>query len=229
MARKIVAIHGIGNAQPGWSESLRLDLDIPKKDWIEFCYDDLMDQSTFNRVVVAATKIYLSHTCGPEAAALASGAEDYIDDIISYFLLKEARLEILLRLKKILMENPDTLILAHSLGTVVAYETLKNFNLKAHTLFTLGSPLSKFIVQKFLKVPDKNRPNLMNWFNIWSLFDPISGQVENLGCNTKDQFCIQNSHNLLKYMDSQKTRILQIYTMQGKAHNTNQHGHKRKR
>src|SRR5689334_2111483 len=109
MARKIVAIHGIGNAQPGWSELLRLDLDIPKKDWIEFCYDDLMDNSFFNQVIVAATKLYLSHTYGPEVAALASGAEDYIDDIIAYFLLKNTRLAIQVRLKGILSENPDTI------------------------------------------------------------------------------------------------------------------------
>jgi hypothetical protein len=32
MARKIVAIHGIGNAEPGWSDLLRIDLDIPEED-----------------------------------------------------------------------------------------------------------------------------------------------------------------------------------------------------
>ena len=211
MARKIVAIHGIGNAEPGWSDLLRVDLDIPQEDWIEFHYDDLMDRSFFNRVVVAATKIYLSHTYGPEAAALAGGAEDYINDIISYFVMNGSRLEIQVRLKGILKENPDAIILAHSLGSVVAYETLKNFDLKAHTLITLGSPLSKFVVKKFLRVPEKTRPNVVNWFNVWSLFDPISGVIDGLGCNKKEQFKIKNTHNLLKYVDSQKERIRQIY------------------
>ncbi|MBY0451239.1 MAG: DDHD family phospholipase [Cyanobacteria bacterium] len=211
MARKIVAIHGIGNIEPGWSESLRVDLDIPAEDWIEFHYDDLMDRSFFNRVVVSATKIYLSHTYGPEAAALASGAEDYINDLISYFVMNGTRLEIQVRLKGILRDHPDAIILGHSLGSVIAYETLKNFELKAHTFFTLGSPLSKFLVKKFLKVPEKTRPNVTNWFNIWGTFDPISGRIDGLGCTVKDQFKIKNSHNLLKYVDSQKARILSLY------------------
>lgn len=212
MARKIVAIHGIGSAEPGWSELLRVDLDIPQEDWIEFSYDDLMDRSFFNRVVVAATKIYLSHTYGPEAAALASGAEDYINDLISYFVMNGSRLEIQVRLKGILKQHPDAIILAHSLGTVVAYETLKNFDMKANTLFTFGSPLSKFMVRKFLRVLEKSRPNVKNWFNVWSRFDPISGEIESLGCDKKDQFKIKNSHNLLNYVDSQKERIIQIYS-----------------
>jgi hypothetical protein len=211
MGCPIVAIHGIGNAQPGWSASLRLDLDIPPEDWLEFCYDDLMDQSAFNQVIVAATRIYLTHTYGPEVAVLASGAEDYLDDIITYFLMGNSRLEIQLRLKSILLENPDAIIVSHSLGTVVAYETLKNFSLKAHTFFCLGSPLSKGLVQRFLKVPDKSRPNIINWFNIWSFFDPISGRIDNLECYPKDQFQIQNSHNLLNYVNSQKECILRAY------------------
>lgn len=211
MARKIVAVHGIGNAQPGWSESLSLDLDIPQENWIEFCYDDLMDQSALNQVIVAATRIYLTHTYGPEVAALASGAEDYLDDIITYFLMGNARLAIQLRLNGILMENPDAIIVSHSLGTVVAYETLKNFPLKAHTFFCLGSPLSKGLVKRFLKVPDKSRPNVRNWFNVWSFLDPISGKIEDLGCQEQDQFKVQNTHNLLRYVDCQKERILDIY------------------
>ncbi len=211
MARKIVAIHGIGNAEPGWSDLLRMDLDIPQEDWIEFCYDDLMDRSFFHRMVVAAAKVWLARTYGPEAAILATGAEGYINDLVSYFVMNGSRLEIQVRLKAILKEHPDSIILGHSLGSIVAYETLKNFDLKAHTLFTLGSPLSKFLVKKFLRVPEKTRPNVIHWFNVWSPFDPISGKIEGLGCNAKDQFKIKNTHNLLKYVDSQKDRIIQIY------------------
>lgn len=211
MARKIVAIHGIGNAQPGWSESLRLALDIPSKDWIEFYYDDLMDRSFFNRLVVKATRIYLSHAYGPEATTLANGMAEYVNDIISYFMTRDSRLGIQLRLKGLLRENPDVIILSHSLGTVVAYETLKNFGLKTHTLFTFGSPLSKGLVQKFLQVPDISRPQVMNWFNIWSLFDPISGKIEKLGCQAKDQYRIRNTHDFLNYVHTQKKRILGVY------------------
>jgi hypothetical protein len=154
---------GLGMPNPD-GESLRLDLEIPQENWIEFCYDDLMDQSAFNQIVVAA---------------LASGAEDYLDDISTYFF---SRLEIQLRLKGSLRENPDAIILSYSLGTVVAYEALKKFSLKAHTFFCLGSPLSKGIVKRFLKVPAHSRLNVLNRFNIWSFFDPISGKIEDLGC-----------------------------------------------
>jgi hypothetical protein len=211
MARKIVAVHGIGKTQPGWSDLLRVDLDIPQEDWIEFNYDDLMDRSFFHKVIVGAAKIYLAKTYGPEAAFIVSGAEEHINDLVSYFVMNGSRLEIQVRLKGILKENPEAIILGHSLGSVVAYETLKNFDLKAHTLFTFGSPLSKFTVKKFLRVPEKSRPNVVNWFNIWSRFDPISGPVDGLGCEKKDQFRIKNTHNLLKYVDSQKELIVQIY------------------
>ncbi len=211
MARKIVAIHGIGNAKPGWSELLRLDLGIPESDWIEFCYDDLMSQNTVNRLVVIATKVYLTHAYGPEAAALAGIAEEYLDDLLAYFIGQSTRLAIQVRLKGILDANPDTLILAHSLGSVVAYETLQNFDLKAHSLFTLGSPLSKSLVRKFLKVPAKSRPAVSHWFNVWSRLDPVSGKIGGLGCLAEEQFKIRNSHDLLRYVHSQRARIQALY------------------
>jgi pimeloyl-ACP methyl ester carboxylesterase len=211
MTRKIVAIHGIGNNKPGWSDSLRAFLDIPESDWIEFNYEDLMDKTWFHRVVVTATKVYLSHTYGPEAAALGAGTEDYFNDLVSYFVMNGTRLEIAVRLKEILRAHPDAIILAHSLGSVVAYETLKNFDLSAHTLITMGSPLSKHLVKRFLRVQNRERPKLVNWYNVWSLFDPVSGKVEGLGCHRTDQFHIRNTHFLLGYVASQKARIQALY------------------
>jgi hypothetical protein len=211
MARKVVAIHGIGDAQPGWSESLRFALDIPSEDWIEFYYDDLMDRSVLKQLIVKVIRIYLNYSYGPEVAILVNSVEEYANDIISYFLSVKSRMEIQLRLRDILNANPDVIILAHSLGSVVAYETLKNFDLKIHTLFTFGSPLSKGLVQKFLQVPDISRPQLENWFNIWSLLDPVSGKIQKLGCYAKDQYRIRNTHNLLNYIYIQKKRILDAY------------------
>ncbi|WP_303674756.1 hypothetical protein [Vampirovibrio chlorellavorus] len=211
MTRKIVAIHGIGNTQPGWSEFLRLELEIPQENWIEFHYEDLLDRSLFNRLVVSAIGMLLTCIAGRDAAALASMPKDYINDVVSYFWLKKTHNAIQARLAGVLQVNPDAIILAHSLGTVVAYETLKNFNLKAHTLFTLGSPLSKGLVKRFLQVPDFKRPKIRNWFNVWGRFDPIGGKINGLGCKVKDQFRIHNAHDLLVYVHSQKLRMQEIY------------------
>jgi hypothetical protein len=211
MSRKIVVIHGIGNTQPGWSEFLRLELGIPKEDWIEFHYDDLLDRSLFNRLVVSSIRFALFRVAGPETAILSSVSKEYVNDIVSYFLLKETRIAIQGRLAKVLESNPDSVILSHSLGTVVAYETLKNFRLKAHTLFTFGSPLSKELVKRFLQVPDFRSPKVVNWFNVWGRFDPIGGKVTGLGCKAKDQFRINNAHDLFVYVHSQKQRILELY------------------
>jgi hypothetical protein len=211
MARKIVAIHGIGNAQPGWSENLRLELGIPKVDWIEFCYDDLMDRSLFNRLTVMATRLYLGQSGYLPFIPLATGLEDYLNDIITYFLMRSSRLKIQVRLKTVLAQNPDAMLLAHSLGSVVAYETLQNFSLSAFALLTLGSPLSKEIVQRCLRVPEKCRPLVTHWFNVWSPYDPISGPIDELGCAPQDQYAIKCSHDLWKYTASQKKRILALY------------------
>lgn len=59
MARKIVAVHGIGKTQPGWSDLLRLDLDIPQEDWIEFNYDDLMDRSFSTKLLSVLPRFIL--------------------------------------------------------------------------------------------------------------------------------------------------------------------------
>lgn len=211
MARKIIAIHGIGNTKPGWSELLRLDLEIPKQDWIEFCYDDLMDRSFLNRLLVGTTRLYLKHSQHPEKETLAQSAEDHVNDVIAYFASNDTRVEIQIRLKEVLKRYPDAIILAHSLGSVVAYETLKNFDLKAHALFTLGSPLSKNLVKKFLRVPNFARPKIAYWFNVYGQFDPIGGRIDGLGCRIKDQFRIPNTHDLLGYVQSQRERILRLY------------------
>lgn len=211
MARKIVVIHGIGNTQPGWSEFLRLELGIPQEDWIEFIYDDLLDRSLFNRLIVSSIRMMLTRTAGAEAADLALASKEYVNDIVSYFLLKGIRKTIQLRLKQVLEKEPNAIILAHSLGTVVAYETLKNFDLRTNTLFTFGSPLSKKLVKRFLEVPDFKRPRVKDWFNVWGMFDPIGGKVTVLGCKMKDQYRIHNAHDLLVYVHSQKQRILSVY------------------
>lgn len=211
MTRKIVAIHGIGQTKPGWSEPSRVLLGVPQEDWIEFYYEDLMNRSFFQRLTVAAAKFYLKRTYGPEALVLTEMAQEHLNDIISYFVMNGTRLEILVRLKGILKQYPDCIILSHSLGSVVAYEALKNFDVQAHSLFTFGSPLSKRIVRNFLRIPNSERPTLANWFNIWSFLDPISGKINQLGCRLKDQFRIRSSHALLSYIESQRHKILSLY------------------
>lgn len=216
MVRKIVAIHGIGNAQPGWSEFLRLELGIPKENWLEFYYDDLLDKSIFSKLLISFVRKFLKHLAGPEAAILDSISREYVNDILSYFLQKGMRAAIQSRLSKVLESNPDAIILSHSLGTVVVYETLKNFRLKAHTLFTFGSPLSKDLVKRFLQVPDFRRPKVVDWINVWGRFDPIGGKVTGLGCKVKDQIRINNAHDLFVYVHSQKQMILALYGEEGK-------------
>ncbi len=211
MTRKIVAIHGIGNAQPGWSEFLRLELNIPGPDWIEFYYEDLLERSPFNRVVASLIRILLTRNAVPEAAGLALFPKDYLNDLVSYFLLGKTRHAVQARLKETLETYPDAILLSHSLGTVVAYETLKNYNLKVYTLFTFGSPLSKELVKRFLHVPDFRRPKVAGWFNVWGRFDPIGGKIASLGCKAKDQFRINNAHDLFVYVHSQKQKILELY------------------
>ena len=66
--------------------------------------------------------------------------------------------------------DKDHIIVAHSLGTVIAYNLLHQFtNFKIQRFITLGSPLAFKVIQEKLALPIARPPQLRgDWFNFYS-------------------------------------------------------------
>lgn len=215
---KIILIHGIGNYNPGWSAEMKAAqiLGVPKSDIIEFNYEDLMEDNWANKILVLAARLAASYYATPVAGFAANYVQDYADDILMYFVVPGIRKKIMNRFVNTLQENPKALVIGFSLGSIVAYETIKNFpKASKPTLITigsaLGSPPLKALVRQFLKVPDKSRPNVKNWYNIYSTVDVLSGKITDLGCNSKDQFKAKSMHKMSTYLKHVKRLLPQFF------------------
>ncbi|MBK8189196.1 MAG: hypothetical protein IPK79_01955 [Vampirovibrionales bacterium] len=215
---KIILIHGIGNYNPGWSAEMKAAqiLGVPKSDIIEFNYEDLMEDNWANKILVLAARLAASYYATPVAGFAANYIQDYADDILMYFVVPGIRKKIMNRFVNTLQENPKALVIGFSLGSIVAYETIKNFpKASKPTLITigsaLGSPPLKALVRQFLKVPDKSRPNVKNWYNVYSTVDVLSGKITDLGCNSKDQFKAKSMHKMSTYLKHVKRLLPQFF------------------
>lgn len=74
------------------------------------------------------------------------------------------------RIMSHLHPSKDHIIVAHSLGTVIAYNLLHQFNhFRVHRFITLGSPLAFKVIQEKLNRPISRPPQLHgDWFNFYS-------------------------------------------------------------
>jgi len=215
---KIILLHGIGNYNPGWSAEIKAAkiLGVPEESIIEFNYEDLMEDNWVNKILVAAARLAASYYATPAAGFAANYVQDYADDILMYFVVPGIRKKIMNRFADTLQQNPGAVVIGFSLGSIVAYETIKNFpNASGKpTLITigsaLGSPPLEALVKKFLKVPDKARPAVKAWYNLYSTVDVLSGKVTGLGCNTKDQFKVNAMHNMSTYLKHAKRLLPQV-------------------
>lgn len=215
---KIILLHGIGNYNPGWSAEIKAAkiLGVPEESIIEFNYEDLMENNWANKILVLAARLAASYYATPAAGFAANYVQDYADDIVMYFVVPGIRKKIMNRFAALLQKNPEAVVIGFSLGSIVAYETIKNFPKAGGkpTLITigsaLGSPPLKALIMQFLKVPDKARPTVKAWYNIYSTMDVLSGKITGLGCNTKDQFKVNAMHKMSTYLKHIKHLLPQV-------------------
>jgi len=216
---KIILIHGIGNYNPGWSADMKAAkiLGVPEESIIEFNYEDLMEDNWANKILVTAARLAASYYATPAAGFAANYVQDYADDILMYFVVPGIRKKIMNRFAATLQKNPGAVVIGFSLGSIVAYETIKNFPKAGGKpiLITigsaLGSPPLKALVKQFLKVPDKARPTVKGWYNIYSTVDVLSGKITDLGCNSKDQFKAKSMHKMTTYLKHVKRLLPQFF------------------
>jgi len=215
---KIILLHGIGNYNPGWSDTLKADelLGVSRENIIEFNYEDLMERNWVNTILVVAARAAASYYATPIAGFAANYIQDYVDDILTYFVVPGVRKKILNRFADVLQRNPDAIVIGFSLGSIVAYETIKNFPGGNPVFITagcpLGSPVLEILLKKFLKVKDKSRPVVKDWFNVYSKIDPISGHIEGLGCEDKDQYKIKSIHRYETYLKNIKAKLPELFS-----------------
>jgi hypothetical protein len=217
---KVIALNGIGNANPGWTRRHRVAdiLGIPEDQLIEFVYEDLMERSWLNKTLVWAARIVGTYYASPAAGIAANYVQDYVDDILVYFLVPGVHKKILARLAGVLKKHPDAIVIGFSLGSVVAYETIQNYlGLGGQPVLitlgsTLGSPPLEALVKKFLKVPNRERPLVKAWFNFYSPQDLLSGPIKGLGCHEKDQFKIRSTHKIETYLEHTKHQLPHLFS-----------------
>lgn len=94
---KIILIQGIGENNPGWSNALNADqiLGVASDRIIEFHYDELMAHTWLNRLLVRAAKVFIPV---PAAVQAIHSLQDYVNDILRYFVVPGVRAKILKRL-----------------------------------------------------------------------------------------------------------------------------------
>ncbi len=217
---KVIAINGIGNADPGWTKhvQVRETLGIQEEQLIEFVYEDLMEKNWLNQLLVWSARIAAVYYAKPAVGIAANYVQDYVNDILMYFVVPGVRKKILNRLANVLRQNPNAIVIGFSLGSVVAYETIKNYPgiggkpVLITIWSTLGSPPLERLVKQFLKISNRNRPVVTDWFNIYSSEDILSGYIDGLGCEPGDQFPIKSFHHMQTYLKAVKSIFSPLFS-----------------
>jgi len=94
---------------------------------------------------------------------------------------EELRNRLLASMRTALQQGEKLVLVTHSMGTMVAYDVLRNCPdcPPVDTLFTLGSPLGITEVQEQLLAQGKEQvdfpPALGHWINVYDPLDPICG------------------------------------------------------
>jgi hypothetical protein len=122
-------------------------------------------------------------------------ARGYVGPILQYeFLSRAERARIQARLRAALDSagSRPTYVVAHSLGSVIAFDVLHGWegndaprNVK--WFFTLGSPLNKFIFRAHNGRPTVSPPGLASWTNVYSPSDPIASPLETAYAGVQDR------------------------------------------
>jgi len=108
-------------------------------------------------------------------------ADEYLGDFVKYLVSRPIRTSVKQRFKErlrpLIADNPGISVVAHSWGTVVAYDSLIDLvaespDLEIVALVTLGSPL--WMVRRFLEDRSGVKPqNVGTWVNIHARLDVV--------------------------------------------------------
>lgn len=186
---KIILVHGIGEHRAGWGNIPKTahHLGVNPLDIIEVVYEDLMEESWINKGLILAAKFAIASKFG-QSAALAIGGDgmpdDYLNDLFVYFFGWRTREKIIQRVLDAIPEDEDRVILiGHSLGSVVAFDALRESGKEIARLYTLGSPISKATVRMLRQIKNDGGQINAHWVNVYGDKDFIGGKVKQAHIN----------------------------------------------
>jgi hypothetical protein len=171
--------------------------------------DDVLDRGPMNWGWVRAGLIALDrHVPGASAASVALVTRD----VYRYLRSQGVRDAIEGGIRQALTPGEETVVVSHSLGTVVAYNLLRREGQaqgwKVPLLVTLGSPLAVSVIKQTLR-PLAHPPVVSRWFNAYDPDDvvslygldakhfPVDPEVENYN---KVQNKTPNQHGISGYL-----------------------------
>lgn len=202
----LITIHGIGDTRPDYNVKWRVSeiLGVPRNKVRAFHYENLMDRSQISIWVKLAAKLTAGAYGGRFAGEGAEKVADYLADIFVFFLSPSVRRKITQELDEILTQYPEITLVGHSLGSMIAwlYCAQNPWMADRINLVTLGSPMGSPFMQNTLKMflynfagTDK-RPRVKSWVNVYSKMDPLSGDIDEMGCdqNIKINFAGSTRH-----------------------------------
>jgi len=100
-------------------------------------------------------------------------ADNYLHD-------SNIRSQVLHRILSQLPRSGEMVIIAHSLGSVIAADLIRRLDpeVKVAAVITIGSPLASgvFNVDKIRQLLEEPPPNLGWWVNFWNPFDPVTAR-----------------------------------------------------
>jgi hypothetical protein len=209
MRKAILSIHGIGQQKDGFAEDFhkRLLKEFDDSDEIrcfEFSWQHLLgEQEGYLKQSLHGLKWRLTRRFVIEYIG---DAVSYAKDSVFYLNAHKGLDEKLLQIEEWLGDG-ELYIIAHSLGTVIAFDyiyNMQNPSASANKIFhatavksvnclkgliTLGSPLFVYSLQKY----DGGRPIVLDkWINIYSPFDVIGYPVKNINTYYKNSKHIQD-------------------------------------
>ncbi|MFI6727149.1 hypothetical protein NRF20_40225 [Streptomyces sp. R-74717] len=89
-------------------------------------------------------------------------------------------LDVRIRERVLYGTDPDRplVVVSHSLGTVVAFEALRNYDGQVPLLMTLGSPLATgaAVLQRLVPQPPRTPARVERWLNFWDRDDIVVGR-----------------------------------------------------
>lgn len=160
--RPIVCIHGVSAEKDarGFSDGLRAEikyqceqLQVETPRWAEVVWSDLMDLP----------------------GDFLTAPLDVLADVVRYEHDGRMRMSVHARLRAALLSFPRAVLVAHSLGSVIALDCLAlHRNLRPTAFVTMGSPLGiDSAVAGFTWRVGHSRGAVEQWVDFWSPLDPI--------------------------------------------------------